>query len=96
MSLPLVQSYSQKAQAVKEYGEPEAAKLLFSLELIFFKRNILCLAISLRKADILQRKTATNLRLGGIIFTKNVQRVMQRGLWRTEKPFSFFFLPRES
>lgn len=73
MSTPLVQLYSQKAQDVKEKWEKEAAKLLFSLELIFFKHNILSLAIILQKVDILQRKTAKNLREGGIMFTKIVQ-----------------------
>lgn len=87
MSPPLVQLYSQKAQDVKEKWEKEAAKLLFSLELIFFKHNILSLAFFLPKVDILQRKSAKILREGGIIFTKIVQWVMQRGSWRTEKPF---------
>lgn len=62
MSLPLVHLYSQKAKAVKENWEKEASRLLFSLQLMFFKHNI-CM-------DILQTKTAPNLRKGGIIFTK--------------------------
>lgn len=40
MSLPLVHLYSQKAKAVKENWEKEAARQLFSLELMFSKHNI--------------------------------------------------------